>query len=363
MTRNPGEQILNELGAAEAAHPVPATRAPLPDLEAANPSLRWMVHLGAPLFASLGTHVVLIGVLALASWGASGTSAPAEFNATITETPVSEAFQWPSEAPTDSAATPDDWPDDLSSLSQLDAQPVTTPTASESTDAGGFGDIGEFGRSGVIGMGGGMGEGGGRGGAGAGFGERGAASIFSVRADGSNFVYVLDFSGSVIVAVQDLKRELKRSVQALTPGNQFNVVLFYETAAGRQMVDAFAGGMQAATTQNKVGFYDWIGKKAPNGSTAPLDALRRALAMKPDAVFFFSDGYFEDDVVTQVTAANTRKVQIHCLVFDEILINDRSDLPRTTDGAKRMQRLADANRGKTKIVTGRDMDRGTKGLR
>ena len=68
-------------------------------------------------------------------------------------------------------------------------------------------------------------------------------------------------------------------------------------------------------------------------------------------------------MITTVTKANGKKVQINCLVFDEILINDRSGLPKVTDGAKRMQKLADENRGKCKIVTGRDIEKGAKGAK
>lgn len=366
MSDSAKPDILNELAAAAARPaPPPQGREPLPDLEAHNSTVRWMAHVGAPLLASLAAHGVLFIGLGFARWGVDGGNVEGvEYNATIQDAPPPEGFQWPAETPVESAAAPDEWPDALPDLSQMQTPSVPPASVAESPDSGGFGEIGDFGRSGVIGIGSGMGEGGGRGGAGGGFGERGpGATIFSFSAAGHRFVYVLDFSGSVIVAVDDLKRELKRSIQALTPNSQFNVVLFYETGAARQVVDLFAPALQPATAQNKTHFYDWIGKKAPNGSTAPLDALRRALAQQPDAVFFFSDGYFENDIVRSITTANTRQVPIHCLVFDEILINDRSGLPKMTDGAKRMQKLAEDNRGQVKIVTGRDIDQAAKGGR
>ena len=51
------------------------------------------------------------------------------------------------------------------------------------------------------------------------------------------------------------------------------------------------------------------------------------------------------------------RAQIHCLVFDELLLQNTSGLPQMTDGARRMKRIADQNGGKTKIVTGADLGR------
>jgi hypothetical protein len=94
------------------------------------------------------------------------------------------------------------------------------------------------------------------------------------------------------------------------------------------------------------------------GSTEPLAAVRRALAGKPDAIFFFSDGYFDESVVEEILRANRSvKARIHCLVFDELLLQDTSGLPHLTDGARRMQRIADASGGKLKIVTASDLKR------
>lgn len=356
--------MLDQLGTAEAAEAVVRPREALPDLEAHNPTVRWMVHLGAPLIASMIAHIFLFVALGLARWDLGGPHATTEYSAGITDAePVDEGFKWPNEKPEEKSEAPDEWPDSVASLDQL--QQPQTPDASVNSlpQAGGFGDLGSLGTSGVIGIGSGMGEGGGRGGAGEGFGARGGATIFNFSADGSRFVYVLDFSGSLVVTVDDLKRELKRSVASLQSSNEFNVILFYETAANKQMVDAYQSQLAQANPQMKQGFFDWIMKKAPNGGTAPLEALRRALAMKPDAIFFFSDGGFENEVVSQITKANSRKTPINCLVFDEILINDRSGLPKVTEGAKRMQKLAEENRGKTKIVTGKDIEKGAKGAK
>ena len=183
--------------------------------------------------------------------------------------------------------------------------------------------------------------------------------VWDIAASGTTFAYVVDFSGSIIVAVDDLKRELKRSIGKLTSKQLFNVFIFYSTGDQRAehfKTESFAPSLQAATPDVKREFFRWIDRKAPQGRTEPMQAMRRALALEPDAVFFFSDGMFDEEVVEQVAAANRRVgAQIHCLVFDELLLSDTSGLPRLTDGARRLKRIAEESGGKNKIVTGADL--------
>jgi hypothetical protein len=212
-----------------------------------------------------------------------------------------------------------------------------------------------------------LGTGGGAAGAGGGgFGSGGAgrggarlADIWSVRVRADRVVYVVDFSGSIIVAVDYLKRELKRSVGRLVPGQMFNVIIFYSEGTGGQerfKSESFAAQFQPATETARRAFFSWLDEQAPRGGTEPLQSMKRALSFGPDVVFLFSDGYFDDSVVDAVTAANEDvRARIICLVFDEILLQDMSSLPRETAGARRMRQIAEGNNGELKIVTGRDL--------
>lgn len=334
-----------------------AVAAPLPDIEARDPMFRWLVHLGVPLLISLVVHVFLFTILSLRQWatGAGDGVADVEYEARILhdDEQPDEGFRWPTATPVEKAEAPMNWPElpsALNTTSDLKAPP------GDGGDAGGFG-LGEIGRSGILGTGSGAGEGGGAG-LGPGFGTRaglGKAEVWQLNASGNRFVYVVDYSGSIVVSVNELKRELKRSIGALGPTQQFTVIVFYEKK-NKIITESFTAGLQPATPEAKRAFFEWIDRKAPEGSTEPLEALKRALALDADAVFFFSDGYFDEKVVEETVKANRRaKVQINCLVFDEVLLDDFSGLPRVTDGAKRLQRLAERSRGKTKIVTGLDL--------
>jgi len=76
----------------------------------------------------------------------------------------------------------------------------------------------------------------------------------------------------------------------------------------------------------------------------------------PEAIFFLSDGYFDDSVVSEITQVNARRAQFMCLVFDEQYLTDASGLAAPEkEGSQRMRRIADANRGDCKIVTAKDL--------
>ncbi|MBI5865979.1 MAG: hypothetical protein HZB38_16040 [Planctomycetes bacterium] len=337
------------------------------DRERRNPFFWAAVHFVAPVFSSVIFHALLLTLLALKTWNIVATQQDKEdIEAGIALSgDLTGGFKWPGEG-------------DLS-LAQPDApSPLTPPpleftpspgladqikgarTDADSDDTGGFG-IGSVGRSGVLGIGSGAGTGGGAG-IGSGFGGGqgiGKANVWNLNASGNHFVYVVDFSGSITVVAEDLKRELKRSVGALRAPQTFDVIIFFsDTTADKErfITENFETQLVPADASNKRRFFSWIDRKPPRGQTEPLAAVKRALALKPDAVFFFSDGFFEEKVVQEIAKANPgQKTSIHTLAFDELIISDKSGLPKLTDGAKRLQRIAEQNRGKSKVVTGNDL--------
>jgi hypothetical protein len=353
--------------------PAPTTEPePLVDRELRSPYIRWLMHLGVPLSVSIGVHVLLFAFLALRSWQVLGGGlGPDEYAVGIADAASREAeegLKWPGEHALDLDAAGSDLDldpfefsglADRSNLGELVRDEVML-NPGELGD-GGFG-IGESGRSGVLGIGEGAGGGGG-GGLGPGFGTGsgiGRAGVWNLKASGNTFAYVVDFSGSIIVAVDELKRELKRSIGKLTSTQLFAVYIFYSVGDESRdfRTEAFSPRLLPATPDAKREFFAWIDRKQPRGRTEPLQAMKRALALDPDAVFFFSDGMFADKVVEQIAKVNSAAgSQIHCLVFDELLLADTSGLPRLTDGARRLKRIADENGGKTKVVTGADLTR------
>ncbi|MFN0136490.1 MAG: hypothetical protein ACKVS9_10300 [Phycisphaerae bacterium] len=341
-----------------------ASREYLPDREARNPYLRWLTHLGLPMSVSLLLHAMLVSALVLTSWSTRSAARESEYEAGIASAvDLGGGLKWPGaqpivpDAPADEPTEPDatKFSDDQALRDLLRSEDAKDRAAG---DGGGFG-FGESGSTSVLGLGSGAGTPGTGGlGSGSGIGAGlGRAAVWNVSAPGEKFAYVLDFSGSITVVEDDLKREIKRSIGALAPTQSFGVLIFYsEYDAGARTenfkTDAFQVQLVLADPDNRRKLFSWIDRRKPRGATQPLQALKRALALKPDAIFFFSDGDFDDKLVDEIGRANEgRKTAIHCLVFDEALIQDTGDMPQLTSGARRLEKIAQQNGGKMKVVT------------
>ena len=343
-----------------------------PDRELRSPSYRWLMHVGLPVGLSVIVHLLLFGLMGLKTWDvlAQREAEVGEYEAGLVERVderIDAAFDWSEQVTLDA---PEVTPLEEFSFTDFSRVGTLEPSALDAAASGaGIGDAG----AGDLGIGGGrlslLGTGSGAGavgtgGLGSGLGGRGRqgqAGIWNVRVRADKVVYVVDFSGSIIVAVDELRRELKRSIGRLAPAQSFNVIVFYSESTGgreRYQSEAFSPQLRPATEDARREVFDWLERKSPNGRTEPLQSMKRALALGPQVVFFFSDGYFEDSVVEEITHANrAAQAKIVCLVFDEILLQDTSRLPRETDGARRLREIAEQNGGKVKIVTGRDLQR------
>jgi hypothetical protein len=140
------------------------------------------------------------------------------------------------------------------------------------------------------GTGGGGGSGGGSGG-GIGRGVGPGTEFFGARETGRSFAYVIDCSGSMATrsSLDIAKRELLSSLNVLPPDAQFSVI-FYNLRArvfadpnGRQ-------GLMPATAANKTRVQNQLQTVSPEGGTDHMLALRTALGLKPEVVFFLTDG-------------------------------------------------------------------------
>jgi hypothetical protein len=214
----------------------------LVDREARNPWFRWTLHIGAPLSMSLAVHVILIILFSVTTMvAARSASEGVEVELTpVIEAPDASALTWneqpiltPEEPSFDSLA-------DLTEIADVGIDVDDSPQLGESSAP--FGE----GRIDILGIGRGAGPAG-SGALGASFGGNGRVGGRSVGIWGKSVIankiaYVIDFSGSIIVAQEDLLRELKRSVGQLRPPQAFNVFIFYESGGGRFVTENFAGG-------------------------------------------------------------------------------------------------------------------------
>jgi hypothetical protein len=139
------------------------------------------------------------------------------------------------------------------------------------------------------GSGGGGGAGGGSGG-GAGRGIGPGTQFFGARDHAHSFAYVIDCSGSMATrnSLEVAKREMFASISQLPPDAQF-AVIFYNLQA-RMLADPQGRkGLMAATAPNKARVQTQLQTIAPDGGTDHMLALREALKLKPEVIFFLTD--------------------------------------------------------------------------
>ncbi|MGP1272608.1 MAG: vWA domain-containing protein [Phycisphaerales bacterium] len=162
----------------------------------------------------------------------------------------------------------------------------------------------------------------------------GGASFFGIEARGNRFAYIVDASGSMDRdgRMEATRRELAESITELLDHVEFFVVLYSDDARPlgdrREWTDGSATGKRWARAK--------IASIDPLGGTNPLPAFEIVMAIRPrpDAIYFMTDGEFDDRMAAQIIAMNReRPTPIHCITFV------------TDDAAELMKRIANASGG------------------
>ncbi|MBI3465406.1 MAG: hypothetical protein HY000_20475 [Planctomycetes bacterium] len=124
-------------------------------------------------------------------------------------------------------------------------------------------------------------------------GGRTRTGVFGVEGEGSKFVYVFDRSGSMggagRNALRAAKIELLKSLESLDQIHQFQIIFYNERAT----VFALAGQpgrLVFGNEASKLQAQRFINSIVADGGTQHEDALMQALRMRPDVIFFLTDG-------------------------------------------------------------------------
>lgn len=120
--------------------------------------------------------------------------------------------------------------------------------------------------------------------------------FFGAEAYGNRFVFVLDVSSSMAARngqrLERATKELIGSINQLNNEQSFLVIL-YSNHALPMFLKNNEAVMRQATPSNKQAAIKWLKYQVrPQGGTMPARALQIAGNLKPDAVFFLSDGEF-----------------------------------------------------------------------
>jgi hypothetical protein len=156
-----------------------------------------------------------------------------------------------------------------------------------------------------------------------------AVSFAGLRATNARtIVYVVDASGSMIGAFRTVVDELARSLSGLVPAQSYAVIFFQRNAA----VEVPPANRLVPVSRRAIeDTLRWIRTSViPAGRSNPLEALRKALALRPDCIFLLSCnitgvGQFELDAASLLETLDRlnpidrrtgrRRTQIQCIQF------------------------------------------------
>jgi hypothetical protein len=218
---------------------------------------------------------------------------------------------------------------DLGHLLQGSAAPADLPVIARGSDGlAGGGDVSLYGTPS----------------AGGGSGPR--TNFYGTGGNATRIVYIIDRSGTMIDNFPSVLQETIRSVNHLVPLQFFNAVMVSDRAT-------LVGGMylERATQEAKRDFAAKISQYVAEGKNddelPPFqDAFEKAFAMKPQLVFFLTDGHFSPQLVDVVERLNQgHRIHINTLAF----------VTEEEGYKEQLQMLAKINGGEYRFISERDL--------
>ncbi|MFM8414720.1 MAG: hypothetical protein ACKOCX_08350 [Planctomycetota bacterium] len=200
--------------------------------------------------------------------------------------------------------------------------------------------------------------GGGGGDTGGGGGTSAPATFFGKRGNGRSALFMCDNSASYADGgFQAVLLELSRAVAQMKPDQSFHVVFFSDSAyplLHPQPVDTFL----PATPENKRRLDAWLGTvELCIGGQGIEGAADLALALKPDVIYFLSDGDHDESVIDRIISLPLHGTAVHTFGLQGDVWDRRTGLPdarRVADQQERNQklvRIAEAHGGSFTPVT------------
>jgi len=146
-----------------------------------------------------------------------------------------------------------------------------------------------------------------------------ATEFFGIGGYGQAFVYVVDCSDSMNERgkFERARYELLQSIEQLASDQRY-FVIFYNDGAYPMDADE-----PVLATQDEIArTARWVNSVEADGGTNPLPALLFALSLRPDAIYFLSDGQFDPLTSHQLrirnrpnSRLNLRQIPIHTIAF------------------------------------------------
>ena len=148
----------------------------------------------------------------------------------------------------------------------------------------------------------------------------GDSNFFGLDLNGQSVVFVVDASQSMYFPYPGpaktrfgrVQLELLKTIGNMTEKERFFIIFFNHNA-----IPMPADRLMEATKSSKERYLTWMAKGKAGGRTEPEVALLMALRLRPEIIYFLTDGNFDYRVVKNVTMANRQNVAINCIGFGD----------------------------------------------
>jgi len=167
---------------------------------------------------------------------------------------------------------------------------------------------------------------------------------FFIRDKGKRFVYVIDNSSSMArnqsLAFRVAKSQLIGSLQSLGPRQQFQIIFYNEQQNQMSTPGQKTKRMYLATAINRTLARQFIAGIQPTLGTDHMPALKLALDLKSDVIFFLTDAgepFLDAGDLNKLRKLNGGRARINCIEFGE---------GRTRSPVNFLTKLARQNGGK-----------------
>lgn len=179
------------------------------------------------------------------------------------------------------------------------------------------------------------------------------AELFGIKGTGSRFVYVFDRSASMndfgALPLRAAKQQLISSLESLDSVHQFQIIFYNDELDVLQPNQNQKPKMMFGSEENKKQAEQFIKSIRGSGGTDHLKAIRRALALSPDVVFFLTDaeGGFTSRELADIQRWNRSAASIHAIEFG---VGARTDRDKTVEVMAKQNRGEYAYKDLSKMV-------------
>lgn len=145
-------------------------------------------------------------------------------------------------------------------------------------------------------------------------------AFMGIKDHGTRVVYVVDCSGSMYQhnAMGKAKAALVASLNALDPGQQFQIIFYNETPRVMSLKSTPKKQMYFATDLNKSAAHQFIDQVDPDLGTEHLTAIVQGLRFTPEVMYVLTDSgqpILSPSELDKIQRTNGGRTRIHCIEF------------------------------------------------